>query len=158
MRFPPKLVFLICNCVLLCRGSWAEVTQEPQSLVVITSNQRPVTGIEQLTAKNRSLEVKVYNLDEVTDIELHLSQSLPSDPIQAQIAAKAIIAKMGAIELKSGLIEAYQALILAMQYDLDRYPVMIFDQRAVILGITDAFSATGRYRQWAKSRKEVNYD
>ena len=51
--------------------------------------------------------------------------------------------------LQQQLITAYQGLSVAIQYQIDRYPAVLFDRgKAVVYGVTDLQQALGWYRQW----------
>ena len=100
----------------------------------------------------------MLNLDAVDRIEQRLGKNLPADEDKALALMKQRIAGVGQSQLNQELREAYQALILSMQYGLDRYPAVIFDQQAIVYGVTDLHAATKQYRHWLKETQEVVAD
>ena len=54
--------------------------------------------------------------------------------------------------MEDELRTAYLPLGTMMAYGLDRYPVIIFDKREVIYGMTDLSLAINRHRQWLKDK------
>ena len=150
-----KLLLIGCCCISVCQSVWAD-SRWPQSIVVITSDQRPVSGAESLTviAASPSLDVQVLNLDAVTDVERKLSEGLPANSVQAQALVEQRIAEIGRSNLEAEIRKAYLPLATMMSYGLDRYPVIIFDRRAVIFGVTDLPWAISQYRQWLSKARE----
>ncbi len=65
------------------------------------------------------------------------------------------ISQIGRLQLDADLRAAYLPLATMMAYDLDRYPVIIFDREAVIYGVTDLAQAVSRYRQWVEEKGEA---
>ena len=130
----------------------------PESIVVITSDQRAITGMEELAARDMALDIRVLNLDDVVTVEHRLSEGLPTDPTLARAVIEERFARIGQSKLGTQLRDAYQGLALAVKYGLNRYPAIIFNEQAVILGVTDLVAATSRYRQWLKSREGIDRD
>ena len=151
-----RLLLISCCYISICQSVWADISHWPQSMVVITSNQRPVSGAESLTviAASPSLDVQVINLDAVTAVERKLSEGLPANSVQAQALIEQRIAEIGRSNLEAEIRKAYLPLATMMSYDLDRYPVIIFDRRAVIFGVTDLPLAISQYRQWLSKARE----
>ena len=122
-------------------------------MVVITSDQRPVSGADVVSA-SASLDVQLLNLDAVTVVEHRLSEGLPADSVQAQALVEQRIVEIGRSNLEAEIRKAYLPLATMMSYGLDRYPVIIFDRRAVIYGVTDLPLAVSQYRQWLSKARE----
>jgi integrating conjugative element protein (TIGR03757 family) len=148
-------IYFITLSLMICKAAvvYADTRPIPESIIVITSQQRPVTG-KRLPVTGPQPEVEIYYLDAVKNIEDQLSNSLPPDVGQAKQLVTTRIAQQGQTAFEHQLQEAYQPLLLMMRYQLDRYPVMIFDERAVIYGITDIPQAMQRYQVWAASKRE----
>ena len=151
-----KLLLVSISYISSCQFAWSESTHWPQSIIVVTSDQRPVSGAESLSviAPSPSLDVKVLNLDAVTAVERNLSEDLPADSVQAQALVEQRIAEIGRSNLEAEIRKAYLPLATMMSYGLDRYPVIIFDRRAVIFGVTDLPWAISQYRQWLSKARE----
>ena len=52
MNLPAKLAVLTWVYSVLCPLVWADVLDSPESIVVITSDQRAITGMEELAARD----------------------------------------------------------------------------------------------------------
>ena len=141
---------LLIMCAMTGVASYAEEVAVPHSTVVITSDQFPLSGV--------TVPHQLFNLDAVDRIEQRLGKNLPADEDKALALMKQRIAGVGQSQLNQELREAYQALILSMQYGLDRYPAVIFDQKVIVYGVTDLYAATKRYRHWLKETQEVVAD
>ncbi|AFT67339.1 hypothetical protein Q91_1302 [Cycloclasticus sp. P1] len=81
-----------------------------------------------------------------------MSEGLPNDETLARALVQQKIAELGRSKLEDELRAAYLPLGTMMAYGLDRYPVIIFDKREVIYGMTDLSLAINRYRQWLKDK------
>lgn len=141
---------LLIMCAITGFASYADEAAVPHSTVVITSDQFPLSGV--------TVSHQLFNLDAVDRIEQRLGKNLPVDEDKALALMKRRIAAVGQNQLNKELREAYQALILAMKYGLDRYPAVIFDQQVIVYGVTDLHVATNQYRQWLKKSHEVAAD
>ena len=127
----------------------------PQSIVAITSNQRPIHPVDwnSTSPSENNLEITILTLDAVQSIQDQLSEGLPNDEALARALVQQKIAELGRSKLEDELRAAYLPLGTMMAYGLDRYPVIIFDKQAVIYGMTDLSLAINRYRQWLKDEK-----
>ena len=126
----------------------------PQSIVAITSNQRPIDSVDWngTSPSENKPEITILSLDAVQSIQEQLSEGLPNDETLARALVQQKIAEIGRSKLEDELRTAYLPLGTMMAYGLDRYPVIIFDKQAVIYGMTDLSLAINRYRQWLKDK------
>lgn len=114
---------------------------------VIHSDADRLSGQAKLL--QQGYDVKLYNLDAPKQLLSSLSQHLPANQTAAKRTLEQRLQQHGRQALQQQLITAYQGLSLAMQYQIDRYPAVLFDQgRAVIYGVTDLEQAVNLYRQW----------
>ena len=91
--------------------------------------------------------VQVYTLDAPAVIEAELSGALPRDPSTALALAQREV--QGAWrETAKRLTMAYQGLLKARQYELQKLPAIVFDGQAVVYGVTDLEQALRDYRRW----------
>ena len=152
-----KLTLLLGCCISIAQLVWADAMPLPESMIVVTSNKRPVSNTDMvLVSVEGSLsDIQFLNLDLVTNIEQHLSEGLPIDPEQARTIVDQRIAQIGRSQLDSELRAAYLPLGTMMAYGFDRYPVIIFDRQVVIYGVTDLAQAINRYRLWLKDQQGV---
>ena len=150
-----KLALFIGCCSGIFQFVWADAALWPESVIAVTSNQRPFSNINGISKNTGDVQrnIQVLNLDAVTNIERHLSDGLPVDPLQARIMTDQRISQIGRSQLDTELRTAYLPLGTMMVYALDRYPVIIFDQQAVIYGVTDLAQAMNRYRQWVEDKQ-----
>ncbi len=150
-----KLALFIGCCCGIFQFAWADAALWPKSVIAVTSNQRPFSNINGISINTGDVQrnIQVLNLDAVTNIEQHLSDGLPVDPMQARTMVDQRITQIGRSQLDAELRTAYLPLGMMMAYALDRYPVIIFDQQAVIYGVTDLAQAMNRYRQWVEDQQ-----
>ena len=150
-----KLALFIGCCSGIFQFAWADAALRPESVIVVTSNQRPVSNINGISINTGDVQpdIQILNLDAVTNIEQRLSDGLPIDPIQARTMVDQRIDQIGRSQLDTELRTAYLPLGTMMAYALDRYPVIIFDREAVIYGVTDLAQAMNRYRQWVEDQQ-----
>lgn len=135
--------------------SSASADDLPQSIIAITSNQRPFQPADwnNTSPSENNSEITILSLDAVQSIQEQLSEGLPNDEALARALVQQKIAELGRSKLEDELRAAYLPLGTMMAYGLDRYPVIIFDKQAVIYGMTDLSLAINRYRQWLKDKK-----
>ena len=150
-----KLILFIGGCTGVFQFTWADTVSWPESITVVTSNQQPVSNINAISIDSAGVkpDIQILNLDAVTKIEQRLSDGLPVDPLQARIMTDQRISQIGRSQLDTELRTAYLPLGTMMAYALDRYPVIIFDQQAVIYGVTDLAQAMNKYRQWVEDKQ-----
>lgn len=152
----PK-IFIVSAAIVFVALTTIEAGADvlPQSIVAITSNQRPIQSVNWKSASpsKNNPEITILSLDAVLSIQDQLSEGLPNDETLARASVQRKIAEIGRSKLEDELRTAYLPLGTMMAYDLDRYPVIIFDKQAVIYGMTDLSLAINRYRQWLKDKK-----
>ncbi len=156
MKIVIRLISFIGCCTGIFQFAWADVVLWPESVIVVTSNQRPVSNIHviSIVGGDARPDIQILNLDTVTSIEQLLSDGLPLDPMQARIMVDQRITQIGRSRLDNELRTAYLPLGTMMAYALDRFPVIIFDRETVIYGVTDLEQAMNRYRQWIEDKQE----
>lgn len=88
-----------------------------------------------------------YRIDGIERFQTEWSQGLPNNPTQAKQVA---LARLQSLDPKQyqPLENAAKGLAKALKYDLDRYPAIVFDSRAVVYGVGDVEQAKTYYRQW----------
>ncbi len=149
---------LLMVCLLgFATGSKADANDLPKTIIAITSDQRSVQPIDwnSFGYPGYQAELSVLNLDSVQSIEVRLGKGLPNDEKRARAVIEERVAEIGRVQLDVQLREAYLPLGTMMAYGLDRYPVIIFDQLAVIYGVTDLARAINQYRQWREDQQGV---
>jgi len=122
--------------------------QASQQVEIITSDQFPITGINQL--KQTGVHVRLYNLDDPKRLLNQFKQGLsPANKLEQNKAA--IMRRFNALGKKSlqqQFSKAYQGVVVGTQYRITRYPVILFDQGAsAIYGVTHFPDAWALYQQ-----------
>jgi len=107
---------------------------------VFTDRAHPIIHAEAFA------QVRVVRIDGLVLAQEYLSKGLPMDE---NAAAKRVNARLAARpNLKDQMMAAGEGLALAhLQYQLDRYPAIVFDGKAVIYGVTDLAVAKRLYEQ-----------
>ncbi len=140
-------------CLLFLLGllSTAASAQEyiiPESIIVITSDKNPIQNsqaIHQLLERTNGT-LAIHNLDAVTALEKSFSKNLPTIESEAQPEVHQRMNQYGEQQFETDIIQAYQGLLTALLYEIDRYPVIIFDQAYAIYGMTDLKAALVKYQ------------
>ena len=130
------------------------VSANPGLIEVFTSNDLLVTGegdkasISQFSKVN----LQIFELDGIQQIEGRLSQGLSADPVESRQVVLERFQQLTHRDLKR-VRNAATGLAKAAQYGVDRYPAIVFDGAFVIYGITDIHSALIHYQQWQAGQK-----
>ena len=96
---------------------------------------------------HQGIDLQVYLLDVIQQFESVLSNELTTDSKQAKQVALQRITLLDAKAI-AAIQQSAIGLAKAMQYGLDRYPAIVFDNKAVVFGMTDLESALETYRRW----------
>jgi integrating conjugative element protein (TIGR03757 family) len=146
---PPKILFLL-TAILFSAFLMAKETPVPNSIIIITSDKKPMRNIgyakHLLQQVNATLEI--YNLDEVHSFEDLFSKGLPANEEEARKVFEQRMNAYGAKKFEQEIVQAYQGLFNALVYEVDRYPVIIFNKTDAIYGMTDLKAALFKYQQW----------
>jgi integrating conjugative element protein (TIGR03757 family) len=100
--------------------------------------------------QDQRIDLQDTHLDGIQQFESVLSRELPTDFKQAKQIALQRLQHLDE-NLMESLQQAAIGLTKAMQYGLDRYPAIVFDNQAVVFGITDLEQALRLYRQWQEA-------
>ncbi len=134
-------------CILI---PWSLAAAEPfqpiTTITAISADSRPFQGVDYLDKLDVSYSI--LNLDAVSQVERQLSNNLPADEAQAKAILDDRIARIGKSQLEEDIRAAYLPLASMMTYGFDRYPVILFDQQAVVYGVTDIPQAYDQYMDW----------
>ncbi len=118
----------------------AAMGSEQPRIEVFTTARHPI-------ATTDLPSVEVYHLDAPAALEAKLSARLPRD---REAAAQLASAEIQGTWRKSAetLTHAYQGLLKARQYSLQKLPAVVFEGQAVVYGVTGLEQALGDYRRW----------
>jgi integrating conjugative element protein (TIGR03757 family) len=92
----------------------------------------------------RTASITIYAIDGLERFESKLSAELPADPESAKTEVLERIQQIDEARMASAKNAAI-GLARAVQYGVDRYPAIVFDERAVVYGVTDLVEAFSRY-------------
>lgn len=144
-----QIIFLLFACL----PGLLYAAQPLRSIEVIVNSQSAKSDA-QVVARLQAAGIKVdfYNLDAPKLLSKALSQDLPANPQAAQDQILQRWRRSGTHALVQRYQQAYQGLSKCLQYGLDRYPAMVFNQgEAVIYGITDLTQAVHLYQTGKRS-------
>jgi integrating conjugative element protein (TIGR03757 family) len=96
---------------------------------------------------NQDIDLQFYELNGIQLVEAELSKDLSDDPGQSKQVALQRIQALGK-QMQARLARSAEGLAKAMQYGIDRYPVIVFDGQAVVYGVTELKAALAHYRTW----------
>lgn len=133
------------------------------SLALSSAGAAPATGphqVEVFTAAPLEVtaaglspsegELQVYRLDSIQHIERRLSADLTGDP---ELAKRTALTRLQQLDQPTTLQmqQAAVGLAKAVEYGIDRYPAIVFDETAVVYGVTDLAEAMSSYRRWQEA-------
>jgi integrating conjugative element protein (TIGR03757 family) len=121
----------------------------PLAVEVFISDKHAVIGtdIAAPDSNSRQLAIVVYKINAIQSIERDLSVNLPVEPQQSQQVVLHRIQSLGE-QTRSRMQSAAIGLAKVMQYGIDRYPAIVFDNQAVVYGVTDLKAALGFHQAW----------
>lgn len=121
----------------------------PVRVEVFTTTTFRVVGESAIGTKelNQDIDLQIYELNGIQLVEAELSKDLTAGPEQSKQVALKRIQALGK-QAQARLQRSAEGLAKAMQYRLDRYPVIVFDGQTVVYGVTELKSALAHYRTW----------
>ena len=126
----------------------------PRIIEVFTTTDVVVTG--EVTVyrqrENQDLEIQIYRLNAIQQIESELSRDLARDPGQAKSAVMERIQLLGT-DARAEMQNAATGMAKAMQYGIDRLPAMAIDGQAVVYGVMDLHVALWHYAAWQAGKR-----
>ncbi len=114
---------------------------------VFTTSDRPVARHQASVFKPGVPKIRIYMLDRLHQLEVHLSEDLPTDPELARQQALDRLQEIHETD-RARLRQAAVGLARAAHYGIGRYPAMVFNGHAVVYGLTDLEAALAHYRHW----------
>lgn len=152
-----RLFFLTSLITVLAVSPAQAATPGVQSLSVEVFTTTDVAVDWQSATANANtahvIDLQVYALDGIQRFEVTLSQQLPADPKQAKSIALQRIEQLDE-STTAAVQQSAVGLAKAMQYGIDRYPAVVFDQRALVYGVTDLSQVLQIYQQWLGTQTE----
>ncbi|WP_079969499.1 TIGR03757 family integrating conjugative element protein [Salmonella enterica] len=96
--------------------------------------------------------VLVQILENVHQLEQSLFPQLSDNPAQAEQQARARMQQHDWREREARLTRAYQALLDARTVGIEKVPAVVFDDKYVVYGTTDAALARQKLDAWRESQ------
>ncbi len=113
------------------------------------ASEQPIIGAEH--ERLRTATITIYAVDGLERFESGLSEGLPADPEAAKAEALRRIQHLDDARMVPAKNAAF-GLAKAVQYGVDRYPAIVFDERVVVYGVTDLVEALDRFEAWQRER------
>ncbi|NIB44054.1 TIGR03757 family integrating conjugative element protein [Pseudomaricurvus alkylphenolicus] len=121
---------------------------EPLSVEVFVESAHAPLWQQAIVAHcHPSLSCTVYVIDRIEQFQTQLSEQLPNEPEQAKALVLKRFQKMD-LAYSQQLENCAKGLALALKYQLDRYPAIVFAGKTVIYGVHDLKEALQRYHTW----------
>ena len=122
---------------------------EPQKMIVVVNDKQKesLSGIKTVSSYfNRiNSEFVIYSIDDVNNFEEKISEGLSSDQEEAKQQVKDRYEAMGKEKMSQLIIKAYKAKMLTLQYRLEKYPAIVFDDKYVVYGEFNLNTALNEY-------------
>ena len=148
-----RLLLLTLVAPMILMGHIAQAdqpgTNPPRVIEVFTVTGRPVlpSTADRLTGQAVNIELQVYQIDGIQQLEAVLSRHLPRDPAAAKRVALARLQQLDN-KVTTRTRNAAIGLARALQYGIDRYPAIVFDGHCVVYGVTELGQALRQYHLW----------
>jgi integrating conjugative element protein (TIGR03757 family) len=126
----------------------------PERIDIFYDDSVSLTGLEAVkeTLAGRTA-IHLYDMNAPERIEYELGHGLPPDPEKSKRILMERMQAIGIEAMKQRFVAAYQGVIDAQKYGIDRYPAIVFDDGAsVVYGVVDIQEALNRYRDWSAQR------
>ncbi len=122
------------------------MAEAPLHIEVFTTQTQPITvgGV----ATNPAVALQISEVDAVERFDGALSQGLPIDPALAQREVHRRLGTFNDRDVATLRLSA-TGVANAARLGIDRTPAIVFDQSAVIYGVTDLPVALRHYQAWA---------
>lgn len=147
------IVTIICSLLTVLFNSGAMALESvplPGHVIVVFSDKRPVTDTQSVVSllQRNGTAVSIHNLDAVSALEKTWSKGLPNSEAAARAVFETRVAAIGKRKFEAALVSAYGGLIAARRHDIDRYPVVIFNHKWAVYGVTDLHQALDLYKKY----------
>ena len=98
-------------------------------------------------AVGQEIQLTVYTLDGLAQLNATLSHQLPPNPAKAKAMAAT---RLGALssDQQAQLQTTATGLLAARRYKLQRYPAIVINGEVVTYGLTDPAKAVDLYKAW----------
>ncbi len=147
-KIPRVASVRLCAVVLFSGTPAVTLATEPLPIDVFTTSDRAIAI--STSAANSGVKINIIEVDALERFNAHLSADLPSDPTAAKSLLQMRLSSLQRDEIAT-LRAAAIGLSTATQLGVDRTPAIVFNQHAVVYGLTDLTEALRRYRAWRRT-------
>jgi integrating conjugative element protein (TIGR03757 family) len=141
---------ILCTlCSVINTKAIAAPRALPDSIIVITADDVPVRNLK-LVSSTLSLHrtsISIFNLDDLSRFEHSLNEGIPANEEEAKTLFQSRLKNVGKEAFDKQLMEAHSAIVQSIKYEINQYPVVIFNEAAAVYGVTDLNSALKIYLQ-----------
>jgi len=123
----------------------ASATAPQVEVFVAPHKVERITGQEALERAWPGAHIVIFDLGAPQQFEDRLSAGLPGDPAAAQ---RLLEQRLQARDLEAQALSAFAGLLRAARLGLDRLPAVVFDDAAIVYGVTDLSEAAEQYARW----------
>ena len=145
----PKFLLPIClmQCLWIAPTVLAEDKCEDMAVDVFTTSTQPVQWQADNTYSRAEISLANHPLDGIARFNANLSAGLSRDP---EIAKRQVMQRFREVSSaeRQRLQGTAEALALAIELNIRRYPAIVFNKRFVIYGVHDVRHAIRLYRAW----------
>lgn len=134
MMKPPSMTVTLLLLVVL--PALAHATEQPARIDVFITSKSQLTGVTEIQVHLPTSITNIYTIDGIGRLEAILGKDLPANIDTAGQLVLQRMRRFGRFE-RDALQHSADALVLAWQYQVQRYPAIVFDRRWVIYGVTD---------------------
>jgi len=130
---------------------YADSLAEPLTVLAFTDSRRfPISPTD-----SPEVKVTVYDLaaPKRAMAQLNAQIRLPANPALATALAKDYLQTHQA-ELAQRLLPAYEGLSKAINLGISHYPALVFNNQAVIVGVTDIQQGLSIYHHWQQGQAQ----
>jgi integrating conjugative element protein (TIGR03757 family) len=129
-------------------SSFAHASEPRKMIVVVNDEQKKslsgVKSVERYFNRINS-DFSIYSIDDVDNFEDSFSEGLSSDQEEAKQQVKDKYESIGKEKMSRLIIKAYKAKMLTLQYRLEKYPAIVFDDKYVVYGEFNLNTALNKY-------------
>ena len=141
-----RLTLLTVLLPLLAAPALADSEPVPLRVDVFVASSIAVTGIELLQAQLPDSRIDIQIIDRIEQTKSTLSQNLPANAKEAKRVVLERMHRLGKGD-QDRLRQSAEALLLALQLGVERYPAVVFERQCVVYGVTDLLRAYTLFRE-----------
>ena len=148
------ILLLLVTVAIMASGSTAVKAEAlpEQSIVVQAFTDSRHYPLSHTDLPNVNITVYDLAAPKLAMAKVNAALKLPPNPVLATALAKDYLQAHEA-ELGQQLLPTYAGLSQAVNIGLNQYPALVFNQQAVIIGLTDIQQGLAIYQQWLQGQQ-----